>query len=602
MVEHRLEIIKNSMKLTKFIWNIEGSNMTAILDVMRGKIDSTLENYVADLDSEEKREIIENKEQIINNLMAGKFRDLGGLTAMRGFVYQYYVSMYYMVSMIYPNRSEWWDSVVLEYFDDITLIGENKIRFIQVKTVKEGNSKNHRPNDFYKRKSLDSPEDERDNFNSWIEKNILNYDYFLDSDVIDGFDKSIYTPQFEIVTNTKQSSLSSLKDYTGNVNFEIADDIDDEDIFKKAIQRPIDGLNLYFETYAKKDIDYYLKKLYINKFGSNRELYDDILNMIEESIFITDIRGKSISEYIFKKLFAFVILNSHEDNEDRLEKHELIMTKSQIEILIAEWVTEAKELISETSYYDSAWAIFHKALVELKVEFKLQFANENLKEELLTELEWINVHITENNRTNSTYCVLILNKIFNVNNNLSIWDFEQGDVENNLKESLRFIVYFMVFYENHSEVYNNAKMLFHEGQSGLIDNILFTLYHARNNINKVTSMEKIKLSLNECHVSRQITLDLYCLLIGTKKDSINSEASAIASLFKVTDTQDSLHKITDVPDNMRFVDANKIEDFFEGFKGEGMKLVSFKQNELLPHWEKYLDKMVNEMRKDYIEN
>lgn len=586
--------------------------MTVILDTIKEKIESTLDDYVIDLDDQEKQEILQNKEQIVNSLMAGEFRDLGGLTAMRGFVYQYYVSMYYMVSMIYPKRNNWWSSVVLEYFDDITLIGEDTIRFLQVKTVKEGGKKNHQPNDFYKRKSLDSPENEKSYFNSWIEKNILNYDYFLESNIIEDVDKSKYNPQFEIVTNTKQSSLSTLKHYTENVDFDIKDVIDedgnvemgikDEDPFKKAILKPIDGLNFRFENYAQKNIDYYLRRLYINKFGSTRELYDDILDMIEETILITDIRAKSIAEYIFKRMFAFVIFNSHEDNEDRLKKDELIVTKLQIKHLVAEWVTEAKELISESSYYDSAWTIFNRAISELEIEFKVQFANENLKEELLKELQWINAHIAESNIGNSTYCVSILNKIFNGNNNLSMWDFEHGDVERNLRESLRFIIYFIVFYENHSEVYNTAKLLFHEGKSSLIDNILFTLYHARNNLNKVTSIEKIKSLLNECHISRQITLDLYCLLIGTKKDFVNPSASGIAAMFKVTNEPDSLHKITDVPDNMRFVDADEIEEFFDAFKGEGIVLNSFKQNKILPYWKKYLDEIVNKMRVNYIES
>ncbi|MET3730227.1 hypothetical protein ABID52_003846 [Fictibacillus halophilus] len=586
--------------------------MTVIINNLREKIESTLDDYIIDLAAQEKQEIQQNKEQIVNSLMAGEFRDLGGLTAMRGFVYQYYVSMFYMVSMIYPKRNNWWKSVVLEYFDDITLIGEDKIRFIQVKTVKEGGNKNHQPNDFYKRKSLNNPENEREYFNSWIEKNLLNYDYFLESNVINDVDKSVYNPQFEIVTNTKQSSLSTLKHYSGNVDFEIKDVIDkdgnvehvitDEDPFKNAIMKPIDGLNLRFEEYARKDIDYYLKRLYINKFGSTRELYDDILDMIEETILITDIRGKSIAEYIFKRMFAFVISNSHVDNEDRLKKDELLVTKLQIKHLVAGWVTEAKELISESSYYDSAWAIFNRSISELEIEFKAQFANDNLKGELLKALQWINAHITESNIGNSTYCVTILNKIFYGNNSLSMWDFEHGDVERNLKESIRFIVYFIVFYENHLEVYSTAKMLFHEGKSSVIDNILFTLYHARNNLNKVTSMEKIKSCLNECHISRQITLDLYCLLIGTKKDSINSTASGIAAMFKVTNEPDSSHKITDVPDNMRFVDADEIEDFFEGFKDEGIVLDSFKQNVLLPHWKDYLDGIVNKMRVTYIES
>lgn len=281
--------------------------MLETLDIKRKKIESTLENYMTDLEEQEKQEILLHKEQIVSSLMSGEFRDLGGLTAMRGFVYQYYVSMYYIVSMIYQKRDNWWSSVVLEYFDDITLIGENKIRFIQVKTVKEGGTKSHAPNDFVKRKSLKDPEKPKLHFNSWVEKNILNYDYFLESNLIEEVDKSTYNPQFEIVTNTKQSSLSNLINYTGNINFEIKDAISSEDKLKAAISKPIENLGFGFGDFSQKEIDYYLKKLYINKFGSTRELYENIIDMIEETIFITDIRAKSIAEYVFQKMFAFVI-------------------------------------------------------------------------------------------------------------------------------------------------------------------------------------------------------------------------------------------------------------------------------------------------------
>ncbi|MFS8188465.1 dsDNA nuclease domain-containing protein [Rossellomorea marisflavi] len=586
--------------------------MLDTINDLREKIENTLDSYITNLEESEKHEILQKKDEIVTNLMEGKFKDLGGLTAMRGFVYQYYVSMYYMLLMICPARESWWEAVVLEYFDDVTLIGEHKIRFIQVKTIKEEGDKNHQPNHFYKRKALDQAEDARSHFNSWVEKNVLNYDYFLESNLGEGINSS-YEPQFEIVTNTKRNSLSALKKYTENINYKIKgeadgdadgnmeDAIKEDDVFKRAIQTPIPTLNYKFEDYAKKDINYYLTRLYINKFGSTRGLYDDILNMIEETVYVNDIRAKSIAEHIFKSMFAFVISNSHEDNEDKINKSELVITNGQISNLIQGWFIEAKELISESSYYDSAWAIFEATIGNLETEFKEQFANDFLKTELLTQLDWLNAHITASNRENSTYCVSILNKIFNGNNNLSIWDFEHGDIKSNLKESLRFIIYFMVFYESHSEVYHNAKMLFHEGKSDIIDNVLFTIYHARNKLNKVTSIEKIKSSLNECHISRQITLGLYCLLIGSKKDSKNPSTSKIAARFKITTNVDSLHKITDVPDHMKFVDVSDIEDFFELFKNEGIDLDSFKGIELLPTWKTYLDENVEKMKVTYIE-
>ncbi len=575
--------------------------MPGTLDVIQENINLTLDKYLVDLEVDEQQEINVHKERIISSLMVGDFRDLGGLTAMRGFVYQYYVGMYYMMSMIYPKKESVWNSVVLEYFDDVTLIGENSIRFIQVKTVKEGGIKSHVPNNFVKRKPLKNPEIPKLHFNSWVEKNILNYDYFLESNLIQEKDRFNYMPQFEIVTNTKQNSLSDLMNYTGNIDFKIEDDISSEDKLKAGISKPIEKFGFNFDDFAIKDIDYYLKKLYINKFGSTRELYENVIDMIEETISVKDIRAKSIAEHVFQKMFAFVILNSHEDNEKRIKKKELIITKLQIQSLIDQWVIEAKELISKTSYYDSAWAIFSKVILELESEFKDQFANENLKNELLKELQWLNEHITENNRMNSTYCVMILNKIFNGNNNLSIWDFEHGDIKSNLKESLRFVIYFLVFYEEHSEVYNTAKLLFHEGRSSVIDNILFTLYHARNNSNKVMSIEKMKYSLNECHISRKISLDLYCLLIGTKKDFVNPRAIDISNMFKVTSINSNVHKITDVPDNMRFVDVNEVEEFFEAFKDEEINLDTFKHNMLLPRWKEYLDGIVNKLKENYIE-
>ncbi|WP_230163453.1 dsDNA nuclease domain-containing protein, partial [Peribacillus simplex] len=149
--------------------------MPTSLNNLHEKVGNALDEYISDLEESEKLEVLHKKDEIVANLMAGKFRDLGGLTAMRGFVYQYYVSMYYMMSMISPTRESWWDAVVLEYFDDITLIGEEKIRFIQVKTIREGGDKNHQANNFYTRKSLDQVEDPKSHFNSWVEKNILNY-------------------------------------------------------------------------------------------------------------------------------------------------------------------------------------------------------------------------------------------------------------------------------------------------------------------------------------------------------------------------------------------------------------------------------------------
>lgn len=586
--------------------------MPEIPDTLKARIGDRLEVFVNELEDTEREEILRRKEEILTKLMVGKFKDLGGLTAMRGFVYQYYVAMYYMVSMICPTRETWWDAVILEYFDDVTLIGKEKIRFIQVKTIKEDGIKNHKPNNFYTRKQLTVVDDNRKHFNSWVEKNILNYDFFLESTINQDGDMDSYIPQFEIVTNTLKSSLTKLEKYTDNFDFEILDTLNEEqetveaigneDVLKKEIQKPINILGYKFEEYSKEDLDYYLKKLYINKLGVTSELRLDIVNMLEEYVAITDIRSESITQHIFEKMFEFVISNSHEDTEYKIEKNRLIITDVEIKVLVEEWLVEAKELISEKAYYDSAWGVFKEVLSELESEFREQFSNIHLKEEMLNQLRWLNVHITSNNKDDSTYCVTILNQIFNANNNVSMWNYDNSDTKGHLKDSLRFIVYFMIFFEDHSEVYQNAKMLFHEGKSELIDNILFTIYHARYELNKLTSIEKIRTSLNSCQVSRQITFDLYCLVVGAKKDMENTKEAELANSFKVAKPINTVHKITDIPSHMQFVDGSKIEDFIEVFKDEGLSLNSFKEDRLLKAWADRLREIVNEMKVTYFES
>ncbi|MEM5673128.1 dsDNA nuclease domain-containing protein [Bacillus cereus] len=63
------------------------------------------------------------------------------MTAIRGFVYQYYVAAKYLIDMLF-SKTAWWDKVIFELLDDIALCGDKKIRFIQVKTKRESNLSN----------------------------------------------------------------------------------------------------------------------------------------------------------------------------------------------------------------------------------------------------------------------------------------------------------------------------------------------------------------------------------------------------------------------------------------------------------------------------
>lgn len=566
-------------------------------DKLKNQLQARLDEYLESLSTEEKQDIEKNKNDIIQKLMEGNFKDLGGLIAMRGFVYQYYVAMYYILSMIYEKHSSYWNAVILEYFDDITLIGPQKIRFIQVKTIKEGNS--HQANDFYKRKQLKKAQDDKSYFNSWVEKNIFNYDIFLDSQISNSIDRSQYSPEFEIISNTPLTTLKSLSRYTENTNFNITTPIPTDDKIKLNILKSVNQKNL--ASYLKNDIDFYLRKLYINKLGSFNELSYNILQMISEIISETDVRAPSIREYVQKQLFIYIISNSHNDKESQSQKDDLIIYSHHIKSLINQWTQEAKELISEAAYCDTSFGFFSNIITNLEAEFNREIQNNTLKTELLEELNLINQQITNEFSKDNRYFIYLLNKIFNAENTMSIIDFKDSDIMYYLQESFKFIIHFRVFYQNNHEVYNQAKLLFQKGESATICNVLFTIYHARQLYEKNISMEKIKACIHNCEISRKIALDLHCILLGNKDYSNEQSTLGALEQFKISNPNNTPPKITNIPNNIHFVDGKKLMEFFNAFKSADLSLNTFKDKKLLEIWNNQLKDNINKLKERYYE-
>lgn len=573
--------------------------------IVKKSLLNKMEDYINDLGEEEKAKLETQKEDIVNLLMKGSFKDLGGLVAMRGFVYQYYVAIYYIVSMLYSKQTNWWDSVVLEYFDDIALTGENKIRFIQVKTVKENSTNKHIPSDFTTRKKLVNPTSNIERFNSWVEKNILNFDYFLKDAQEEGINKNMYVPEFEIVTNSYSASLQDISYYTLNTKFNNNEEVSAEDKFKNAILKPINiegNQEINFTDVALKDLEFYLEKLYVNKLGSLNDLQSNILNVISETVNINDLRGPSINAYILEKLFSYVIQKAHDDNEEKLDKEKLVITKKEIIELIEFWTIQAKEEITETSYYDTAVGLFRRTLINLEHDYNNEFANQNLKNELIENLKWFSSIVYSNLRTNPTYCITFLNRLFNTNNSLTIWDLSRPENELFLKNSISNIIYFLVFYSQKKPDYEEAHMIFHTGDSEIIENILFTLYHGRDKVSLIEAQNKVVMSINDCEISKTIKTELYCLVIGSKKTGNTPRTSKIAAKFKTSQVTQVQPKIIDVPDNIRFINNEYIEDFFNEFKEEGFEIFSFQDEELLEAWNEYVKEVIFRKEVESVEN
>ena len=133
-------------------------------EIKKKYIEETLEKYL-----KENEVVVSNEEknEIIDTLISCNYTaaEKGGIIAIRGFIYQYLVTIYYMLSVATGKID--WDYIVYELGDDVALIKDNKICFCQVKTkMDKGEYINFTINgDLTKRnKRLDS----------WLDKLFLN--------------------------------------------------------------------------------------------------------------------------------------------------------------------------------------------------------------------------------------------------------------------------------------------------------------------------------------------------------------------------------------------------------------------------------------------
>ena len=107
------------------------------------------------------------KNQIIETLINCDYSkaEKGGIVALRGFVYQYLVTVYYMLNIVKKKID--WDYVIYELGDDVALVKKNKICFCQVKTKMDADEVinfNIKTDLVKRKKKLDS----------WIDKLFLN--------------------------------------------------------------------------------------------------------------------------------------------------------------------------------------------------------------------------------------------------------------------------------------------------------------------------------------------------------------------------------------------------------------------------------------------
>ncbi|HDR7709679.1 TPA: DUF4297 domain-containing protein [Bacillus cereus] len=297
------------------------------------KIISSLQHNVEKLPEEIDffNNCIKNKssEEIMSYLAEIPQGEMGGITAITGFYYQFLIAIKYLIELL----DEEWDYVGIELHDDIVLGKGDLIRFVQVKTSKENVREVSEVPDLYLRKSKKiKGGDERYKVNnSWVDK-LLSKAEFFRSD-------AGYLTQFQLVASYDIIRSQKLNvDIYNNTDNPFEKDIPDTDFLLENMSKKvynIKGEEYSYETRCGESVRDLLSRFRIKKEPSIADL----------DYFINHLRIE-LSKRIFKEYKGEPPVISVEDLNSLIgllcsnclvnkEASTLLITKEQMESNIA---------------------------------------------------------------------------------------------------------------------------------------------------------------------------------------------------------------------------------------------------------------------------
>lgn len=533
----------------------------------------------------------EETDLFINKLMVGEIHDSGGLTAIRGFVYQYYVTILYILRMVHPNSDVWWDKVVFEYFDDVALLSDNRIRFIQVKTKKEHTGTNIQVAKMIERPKKTSEKlRDRDHFNSWIDKLFLAYDRFLETNLefLNDLDKvGFKNPQFELVTNSTSNALTEIEKYTTNSSFDMTNVLSTEnDKIKSGItaSKRINGVNVDPIDIYIKPLDFYFERLYINKLGPFVALEEEIQDLLKEIVDVNHDIQYTLVAGIFKRLLSQLVSRTYRD-DSKFDKRNLVFHKSDIIRDIKTWKSEIMDSVADFTDDHSLLDMINKAIEKLRLEFA-SFKKESLRDELITTLDWFRNQFNEQFKKDSSYTLIFLNKLFNLSSTIKHNIDNDDDHKKYIKNSISFIILCLVVYPERRVDLENAQLLFHTGLN-MNDKLLFTIHNAREKQDEVYAKNKVLAAIKECEFSTNIREEYFCLIVDEKQTTKENSAVDFAATFNISRVKEETPKIGDKPENMVFISKEHLESFYKSLRdAEELSIDTFQDERVTQSWKK----------------
>ncbi|MFL0270127.1 dsDNA nuclease domain-containing protein [Candidatus Clostridium radicumherbarum] len=522
-------------------------------------ITENLQEYIDDnVAEEDKEKAAEEFDIIIHGFLNGKMKpeDLGGIIAVRGFVYQYYVALYYILEMI--SKPDKWKCLIYELGDDITLIGCKDIMFIQVKTEKEDDAPhNLTPSTLYNRDK---------GINSWLDKLFRNLNKINEKVNYAGYQEDVtesMNVHFVLATNMGYDSNKILAPYSDKDKAKHEDDKIAEDLSKSIKDKNNDILN--FNDFVDKDPSWCLDRFSINHCGRSEYLW---IKIRERLINITNCDDHEIARRILDKLLTTVLKRTSNDNvQEAEERKKFIFYRDEVIDLIDKYKQEASLEIYNRMQSGLIKHHFEECIISIQNSINQQWKG-SFRHKFSETLLWLkeNLELLEN--TDEFIYERFLNRVFLLENSRCIsTDLNDPDTKGFLISSLKNIIFYMAFYNDRSIVGDkNSKFFIKQGKDSSNDKRLFTIYNGKNNETFSMCTRRVIDKIDDCPFTRSIRDEIFCFLTNDKDDQDESTLGLFFPGFSPIVKEKEKIKITHKHVKVKFYRYKKVQQFKDALK------------------------------------
>ncbi|MCQ6276399.1 hypothetical protein JMM81_15905 [Bacillus sp. V3B] len=522
--------------------------------------------------------IISKKDtEIMNYLMAIEPDEVGGLTAISGFFYQFLVTIEYFIELLDGK----WDFVAFELHDDIVVGNEKEkiIRFIQAKTSKYSSQNPSDVSNMYlgSSKKIKGTEDTVRLKDSWVDKLLSKAQCFKKED---GF-----KTQFQIYTSyhVVKTDKYNFDYYTDNDNFDKV--INSKDSLVNAIKNNTHNSKLEkisYESLCGETVEELLSRFHL-KTGPymvdiNRFINDLIIEL-SKRIF-KDFKTKNIALEVKDILLLIGIICSKCKVDG--DVNYLKVTKDELDDILNEIRERCLKNIEDMNEEHGNKKVIERVFGSYLEEIENAKIYRHLEDHAFTYREYLQEWLSNNGNIRD----LFNRYVEGTNRTQTYYKTSQNKRENTLRELFAFIILLNIIHGETLE-FGDTKYFLTKKRSGEKKEII-TLLNSGKTLNLNDSIQKLNLIMESADEKEHLFLldkELKIVLQNYRDRKFN-EAEHHALMTKIpiraVDGLDDTSDINKVSLPTVIIPGNILEDEWYEF----LSLDEFKEfkNEILTIW------------------